>query len=211
MIFSIADTFIRRPVLTTVCTIIIVLLGGVCIPLLPIEYLPQIAPIQINVTSTYTGADPETIETTVTTPIERKINGTKNMEYMTSTSVAGASNIQVFFGVNTDQDTDQVNVQNNVSKALPLLPVSVQQQGVTVQTASTSILRAYGLYAPDGKYDAKFISNYADLYITDEIARLQGSPPCSPTAQEGFPITSEPAIAEGAELTQVYPEVDSSR
>ena len=80
MIFSIADTFIKRPVLTTVCTLVILLLGGVCIPLLPIEYIPQIAPIQVQVTASYVGADPETIETTVTTPIERKLNGTRNMQ-----------------------------------------------------------------------------------------------------------------------------------
>lgn len=77
MIFSIANTFIKRPVLTTVCSLVILLVGGVCLPLLPIEYVPQIAPIQVQVSATYVGADPQTIETTVTTPIERKLNGTR--------------------------------------------------------------------------------------------------------------------------------------
>lgn len=174
MIFSIADTFIKRPVLTTVCTVLIVLLGGVCIPLLPIEYIPQISPIQVQISASYTGADPQTIETTVTTPIERKLNGTPDLSYYSSTSVAGSSNISAYFPVNTDKYIDQVNVQNNLQQAIPLLPSSVQQQGLTVKTASTSILAAYGFYSPTDTYDAKFISNYVDLYINDEIARVPG-------------------------------------
>ena len=136
MILSIADTFIKRPVLTTVCTVVILLLGAVSIPLLPIEYVPQIAPIQVQVSASYVGADPETIEKTVTTPIERKLNGTRDMQYFSSTSVAGTSSISAFFGVDTNPNEDQVNVQNNLQQALPLLPESVQQQGVTVKTAS---------------------------------------------------------------------------
>lgn len=174
MIFSISDNFIKRPVLTTVCTIVILLLGGVCIPLLPIEYVPQIAPYQVQVTATYTGADPETIETTVTTPIERKLNTTPNLAYMTSTIVAGNSQTQAFFDVSTDSQADQVNIQNNLAQALPLLPTSVQQQGVVTQLSSSSILRVYGFYSPDNTYDAAFISNYVDLYVNDPIARIPG-------------------------------------
>jgi HAE1 family hydrophobic/amphiphilic exporter-1 len=174
VIFSIADIFIKRPVLTTVCTIVIVLLGAVSIPLLPIEYVPQIAPIQVQVTASYVGADPETIETTVTTPIERKLNGTRDMEYFSSTSTTGSSSISAFFGVNTNPNDDQVNVQNNLQQATPLLPASVQQQGVVVKTASPSLLVVYGFYSPEDKYDATFISNYVDLYVTDEVARIPG-------------------------------------
>ncbi len=174
MILSIADTFIKRPVLTTVCTVLIVLLGAVCIPLLPIEYIPQIAPIQVQISASYVGADPQTIETTVTTPIERKLDGTPDMSYYTSNSVTGTSSISAYFPVNTNKYIDQVNVQNNLQQALPLLPSSVQQQGVTVKTASTSILLVYGLYSPNDQYDAKFISNYVDLYVNDEIARIPG-------------------------------------
>lgn len=174
MILSIADTFIKRPVLTTVCTIVILLLGAVSIPLLPIEYVPQIAPIQVQVSASYVGADPQTIETTVTTPIERKLNGTRDMQYFSSTSVTGSSNIAAFFGVNTNPNEDQVNVQNNLQQATPLLPSSVQQQGVVVKTASPSILVVYGFFSPNDEYDANFISNYVDLYVTDEVARIPG-------------------------------------
>ena len=174
MILSIADTFIKRPVLTTVCTILILLLGGVCVPLLPIEYIPQISPIQVQISASYVGADPQTIETTVTTPIERKLNGTPDLSYFTSNSVAGTSSISAYFPVSTNKYIDQVNVQNNLQQALPLLPSSVQQQGVTVKTASTSILLVYGFYSPDDTYDSKFISNYVDLYINDEVARVPG-------------------------------------
>jgi HAE1 family hydrophobic/amphiphilic exporter-1 len=146
----------------------------VSIPLLPIEYVPQIAPIQVQVSASYVGADPQTIETTVTTPIERKLNGTRDMQYFTSTSTTGSSNISAYFGVNTNPNDDQVNVQNNLQQAIPLLPSSVQQQGITVKTASPSLLVVYGFYSPNDEYDATFISNYVDLYITDEIARVPG-------------------------------------
>lgn len=174
MILSIADTFIKRPILTTVCTLLILLLGGICLPLLPIEYIPQISPVQVQISASYVGADPQTIETTVTTPIERKLNGTPDLSYFTSTSVAGTSSISAYFPVNTNKYIDQVNVQNNLQQALPLLPPSVQQQGVTVKTASTSILLVYGFYSPDDTYDATFVSNYVDLYINDEVARVPG-------------------------------------
>ena len=174
MILSIADIFIKRPVLTTVCTIIILLVGMVSIPLLPIEYVPQIAPIQVQISASYVGADPETIETTVTTPIERKLNGTRDMQYFTSTSTTGTSSISAFFGVDTKPNDDQVNVQNNLQQAVPLLPASVQQQGITVKTASPSLLVVFGFYSPDDTYDATFVSNYVDLYVTDEVARIPG-------------------------------------
>ena len=128
----------------------------------------------MQVTASYVGADPETIETTVTTPIERKLNGTRDMQYFSSTSVAGSSNIAAFFGVNTNPNDDQVNVQNNLQQATPLLPSSVQQQGVVVKTASPSILVVYGFFSPNDTYDANFISNYVDLYVTDEVARIPG-------------------------------------
>ena len=171
---SIANTFIKRPVLTTVCTIIIVLVGVVCLPLLPIEYVPQIAPIQVQISASYVGADPQTIETVVTTPIERKLDGTQDMDYMTSTSIAGSSNISVYFPTSTDPNADQVNVQNNLQQAIPLLPASVQQQGISVKTTSPSLLLVYGFYSPTDQYNATFISNYVDLFVNDEITRIKG-------------------------------------
>jgi HAE1 family hydrophobic/amphiphilic exporter-1 len=174
VILSFSDIFIKRPVLTTVCTILIVLIGGVCIPLLPINYLPDIAPIQVQVSSTYTGADVETVENTTTTILERQINGVDKAQYLTSNTFTGNSQISVYFPSNTNKDIDQVNVQNRVSQALPRLPSAVQQLGVTTKTASTSILMAYGVYAENNEYDGVFISNYVDLYITDVLKRVPG-------------------------------------
>lgn len=173
--FSIASNFIRRPVLATVCTLLILLIGAVCIPLLPISYLPPLTPVTIQVAATLTGGDAETVENTVTTPIERQINGATNMIYMTSASTAtGQSLITVYFSPNTDQSLAQVDVQNRVGIAQPLLPVQVQQQGVSIQKTSPAILLAVGFTSTETSLDAKFISNYVDLYINDEITRIPG-------------------------------------
>jgi HAE1 family hydrophobic/amphiphilic exporter-1 len=174
MIFSIATPFIKRPVLTTVCTLIILLLGAVCIPLLPINYLPDIAPIQIRVSARYSGADVNTVEDTVTGVLERQINGVEGMDYMTSNTFAGNSQISVFFGSDTDKNTNQVNVQNRVAQAVPQLPVPVQQLGVTTQASSSSILLIYGVYSENDVYDDIFISNYVDQNIVEVLQRVPG-------------------------------------
>jgi HAE1 family hydrophobic/amphiphilic exporter-1 len=173
-LFSIATNFIKRPVLTTVCTIVILLVGGICIPLLPINYLPDISPIQIQVRGFYTGADVETVENTVTTILERDITGVEGMDYMTSQSYAGTSNISVYFPPSANKDISQVNVQNRVAQALPKLPSPVQQLGVSTRASSTSILLVFGIYAEKGEYDDIFISNYVDLNITDVLKRVPG-------------------------------------
>lgn len=173
-IFSIANTFIKRPVLTTVCTLLILLIGGVCIPLLPINYLPDISPIQIQVSSLYTGADVDTVENTVTTILERDINGVEGMDYMTSQSYAGNSKISVYFPSSVDKSIAQVNVQNRVAQALPKLPSTVQQLGISTKAASTSILMVYGIYSENNEYDNIFISDYTDLNITDVLKRVPG-------------------------------------
>lgn len=174
MIFSIATPFIKRPVLTTVCTLIILLLGAVCIPLLPINYLPDIAPVQIRVSARYSGADVNTVEDTVTGVVERQINGVEGMEYMTSNTFAGNSQISVFFGSDTDKNTNQVNVQNRVSQAVPQLPVPVQQLGVTTRASSSSILLIYGVYSEENVYDDIFISSYVDQNIIEVLQRVPG-------------------------------------
>ncbi len=174
MFFSIATPFIKRPVLTTVCTLIILLLGAVCIPLLPINYLPDIAPIQIKVSAIYGGADVNTVEDTVTSVLERQINGVEGMEYMTSSTYAGNSSLSVYFGSNTDKNTNQVNVQNRVAQSLPQLPSAVQQLGVTTKAASSSILLIYGIYGETDEYDDIFISNYVDQNIVDVLKRVPG-------------------------------------
>ncbi|MEM1366464.1 MAG: efflux RND transporter permease subunit [Cyanobacteria bacterium P01_H01_bin.15] len=180
MIFSIADIFIKRPVLTTVCTIIILLVGGISIPLLPIAKLPQIAPTQVSVSSTYTGADPQTTEKTVTTIIEREINGVEELRYMDSTTdINGRSTINVSFPTTVDRNTAQVNVQNRVAQAESQLPEAVRQTGVTTEKASPNILLALAFYSElddNGEpiYSTEFISNYADLFIFDELKRSPG-------------------------------------
>ncbi len=130
MLFSISTPFIKRPVLTTVCTIVIILVGAISIPLLPIAKLPQIAPTQVQVTATNIGADARTTEETVTTIIEREINGVEDMRYMSSnTSNDGVTNITVTFPTEVDRNIAQVNVQNRVAQAEAELPEVVRQTG----------------------------------------------------------------------------------
>ncbi len=169
------NTFIKRPVLTTVCTFIILLLGCIAIPNLPISQLPDLAPVQINVTSNNIGADAQTTESTVTNIIERQINGVRDVSYISSnTGNDGSSNITVSFPTNINSDIAQVNVQNKQALAAPQLPTTVQRTGVTVETASTSLLLVYGFYADNGEYDNIFLSNYVDLYVLDLIKRVPG-------------------------------------
>ncbi|MEB3282220.1 MAG: efflux RND transporter permease subunit [Lyngbya sp.] len=174
------STFIKRPVLTTVCTIIIILVGAVCIPLLPITQLPQLANTQINVTAVNIGADAETTETTVTTILEREINGVEDMKYISSnTGNNGASNISVVFPVDVDKDIAQVNVQNRAAQAEATLPDGVRQTGISVQASSPDILLVIAFYSEtddNGRYlyNDIFMSNYLDLNVLDQVKRVQG-------------------------------------
>jgi hydrophobe/amphiphile efflux-1 (HAE1) family protein len=180
MLLSIADTFIRRPVLTTVCTLLILLIGAVCIPLLPLDKLPEMALKQITVTANYLGADAKTAEENVTTVLERQINGTEQVLYMSSqTTNNGDTTINVSFPTEMDRNTAQVLVQNNVAVAEAELPEEVNRTGVTTQKQSPSITIAYSFYSDkneNGKYiyDPVFISNYVDRQITNEIKAIQG-------------------------------------
>jgi len=169
------NTFIRRPVLTTVCTFIILLLGSICIPILPISQLPDLAPVQITVSSNNIGADAQTTESTVTNIIERQINGVKNVSYISSnTGNDGSSNITVSFPTSVNSDIAQVNVQNKEALSEPQLPDTVQRTGVTIETASSSLLLVYGFFADNNEYDNIFISNYVDLFVLDQIKRIPG-------------------------------------
>jgi HAE1 family hydrophobic/amphiphilic exporter-1 len=175
MLLSIADNFIRRPVLTTVCSLLILLAGGVAIPLLPIAQLPDIAPPQVQVQTNYIGADAVTVENTVTTILEREINGVEGMQYMTSSSSNdGTSSITVTFDPSRNKDQAQVDVQNRVSTAEPNLPDAVLQTGVTTEKTSNTILLVYGILSEDETYDSIFLSNYVDLFIFDELKRIDG-------------------------------------
>ena len=169
------DFFIRRPVFATVCSLLIVLAGAVAIPNLPIEYYPELAPPQVTVTSRYTGASAQIVESAVTTPLEQAINGVEGMKYISSTSGNdGTSTITVTFDVTRDQDLAAVDVQNRVSTALGRLPQEVQSTGVTVNKSSTAFVMVAALYAENGEYDNLFLSNYADVYMIDALKRIEG-------------------------------------
>ncbi|MFQ4144227.1 efflux RND transporter permease subunit [Chlorogloeopsis sp. ULAP02] len=169
------DFFIKRPVFTSVCAIIILLVGSISIPTLPTEQYPEISPTQVEVTANYVGASSEIVENTVTTVLERQINGVEGMKYITSSSSnSGTSTITVTFDAARDPDIAAVDVQNRVSLAEPQLPDPVRQTGVTVRKQSTNILLAIGLYSNQGEYDNVFLSNYADLYIADALKRIDG-------------------------------------
>jgi HAE1 family hydrophobic/amphiphilic exporter-1 len=169
------DFFIRRPIFAIVCSLIIVLVGGICIPSLPVEQYPDISPTQINVTANYTGASAEVVENAVTTILERQINGVEGMKYMTSSSSNdGTSNIVVTFDAERNKDIAAVDVQNRVAIAQPQLPDVVKQTGVRVTKQSTSLLLGIGLYSDHQQYTNVFLSNYADLYLVDAIKRLKG-------------------------------------
>lgn len=167
--------FIKRPVFATVCALILLLVGSISIPTLPIAQFPDISPTQISVQANYIGADAETVEKTVTNILEREINGVEGMRYMTSSSSnSGTSSITATFNSSRDKDIAAVDVQNRVSLAEPQLPEPVLQTGVTVSKESSNILMAMSLYTEDGSYDDIFLSNYADLYIVDALRRING-------------------------------------
>src|SRR6266550_5186138 len=169
------DTFIRRPILATVCSLVIVLAGVLSIPAMPIAQYPQVAPPTIGVLAIYTGANAETVETAVTTPLEQAINGVEGMLYMSSSSSnSGVANITVTFDVTRDPDIAAVDVQNRVNQALGRLPAEVRQLGVTVQKSATNFVLAAGAYSQQGEYDSLFLSNYLDVYVKDALKRVPG-------------------------------------
>jgi len=153
---SLSDTFIRRPVLSTVCSVLILLAGLISLPLLPIEFLPGIAPPTVQVNASLPGADALTVESAVTGPLEEQINGAPGMDYITSFSTSeGTSQINVFFKAGTDPAIDQVNVLNRVQTASPQLPPQVNAQGVTVQQTASSYLLVYNLTSSEGQFSQR--------------------------------------------------------
>ncbi|MEB3156601.1 MAG: efflux RND transporter permease subunit [Cyanobacteriota bacterium] len=172
---SLSDTFIKRPVLSTVCSVLILLAGVISLPLLPIENLPNIAPPTIQVTATYPGADALTVESAVTGPLEENINGAPGMDYITSFSTSeGSSQLNVFFKAGSDPDIDQVNVLNRVQTATPQLPSSVSNQGVTVQQTATSYLLVYNLTSTEGQYSRNYLNGLIQLNLLYPLSRSSG-------------------------------------
>jgi HAE1 family hydrophobic/amphiphilic exporter-1 len=169
------DVFIRRPVLSTVLALLIILAGAISIPLLPVERYPQITPPSVSVTCFFTGANAQAVESAVTTPLEQVINGVEGMTYLTSSSTnSGVSSITVYFEVGRDPDLAAVDVQNRVNQALGRLPVEVRNNGISVTKNSAGFLMGIGFFSPDNRYDSLFISNYLDRYVRDAIKRIDG-------------------------------------
>lgn len=173
------DNFINRPVLSTVISILIVILGIIGLVTLPIEQYPDIAPPTIMVQCYYPGADANTVQNSVLAPLENQINGVEGMTYMSSSATNdGSAMITVFFEQGSDPDMAQVNVQNRVSQAQALLPAEVTQGGVTVQKRQTSTVLIMALTSPDDRYDEKFLGNYADINVIPEMKRIDGIGDC---------------------------------
>jgi hydrophobic/amphiphilic exporter-1 (mainly G- bacteria), HAE1 family len=171
----ISKFFIERPVLSNVIAILMILIGGVCLFNLAVAQYPDVVPPTVQVTTRYPGASAKTVVDTVALPIEQQVNGVEGMLYMQSYSGAdGTYTLTVTFKIGTDLNFAQVLVQNRVSSALSQLPTSVQNQGVTVQKKSTSILLFVTLTSPKATYDSLFLSNYATISIRDELSRLPG-------------------------------------
>jgi HAE1 family hydrophobic/amphiphilic exporter-1 len=167
--------FIYRPIFASVISIVIVLVGILSIPLLPVESMPDITPPSVAVSTSYPGASAAVVAESVTAPLEEKINGVENMIYMSSKSAAdGSCNITVTFEIGTDVDMATVLTQNRVNEALPVLPEEVKQQGVKVEKRSTNMTLMVNMVSPDGSYDELFISNYVTTRIKDVLARVNG-------------------------------------
>lgn len=169
------DRFITRPVLSTVISILIVILGVIGLFTLPISQYPDIAPPTVSVRATYTGASAQTVLNSVIAPLEDQINGVENMMYMTSTaSNNGSGDISIYFKQGTNPDMAAVNVQNRVSMAQGLLPAEVTKVGVTTQKRQNSMLAVFSLYDETDTYNVEFIENYAKINLIPEVQRIKG-------------------------------------
>lgn len=169
------DRFINRPVLSTVISIVIVILGVLGLVSLPITQYPDIAPPTVSVSTSYTGADAQTVLNSVVAPLEEQINGVENMTYMTSSATnTGEARIQVYFKQGTDPDMAAVNVQNRVSKAQGLLPSEVTRVGVETSKRQNSMLLVFSVYSSDDRFDQEFLENYAKINVIPRIQRVSG-------------------------------------
>src|SRR5205809_3644906 len=171
----IADIFIRRPVTAIVVSIVIVLIGTLAITNLPISQYPDNTPPQVQVTGVFTGADAQTVEQTVTTPIETQVNGSPGMTYLQSNSTSdGRTTINAYFAVGTDPSIATLDVQNRVSIATPRLPAEVRNLGITVRKRNPSILMLVAMYSPNGTHNIPFLDNYTNIYVRDALLRVTG-------------------------------------
>ena len=169
------DRFINRPVLSTVISIFMVILGALGLVSIPITQYPDIAPPTIDVSTTYTGANAQTVLNSVIAPLEEAINGVENMMYMTSSATnTGSATITIYFKQGTDPDMAAVNVQNRVAKAQGLLPAEVTQVGVITEKRQTSMLVVFSLYSTDDRYNFDFLENYMKINVIPQVQRVPG-------------------------------------
>src|ERR1700681_4994518 len=166
----ISKFFINRPIVAMVIAILTVIVGLIAMRSLPLAQLPEIVPPQVNVSTTYTGADAVTIEQSVSTPLEQQMNGVDNMLYMQSTNANdGTMQLTVTFGIETNANIDQVNVQNRIAQAQPNLPPDVNTYGLTLRKSTGFPMLVISLSSPEQTYDALFLSNYANININDAL------------------------------------------
>jgi HAE1 family hydrophobic/amphiphilic exporter-1 len=171
----IANTFIKRPVTAIVISIVLVLTGAICILNLPVDQYPEITPPIVQVNGQFTGADAETVEQTMATPIEAQVNGTPGMEYMQSNSTNnGLMSVNVTFNIGTNIDIAALDVQNRVSIATPLIPAVASRLGLTVRALNPSMLMMVAVYAPKGTHDITFLDNYTNIFVQDALLRVPG-------------------------------------
>ncbi len=169
------DFFIHRPVFATVCALLIILAGAICIPTLPVSMYPTLAPPEVTVSCSYIGADAETVEKAVTIPLEEAINGVEGMRYISSSSTNnGTSQITITFDTGYDLDIAAVDVQNRVASVQGRLPGEVISTGIDISKANYNFVFGAGFFTRDGRYSPEFISNYLDIYVKDAIKRVPG-------------------------------------
>ena len=168
-------TFIDRPILAGVISVMILLVGLIGLSQLPVEQFPEIAPPTVSVSASYAGANAETVQRSVLVPLEEAINGVEDMMYMVSSATnSGSANIQIYFRQGTDGDMAMVNVQNRIASAQSLLPGEVTKSGVTVRKRQTSRIKTLAVYSPDNSFDRKFIVNYLKINIEPRLSRVAG-------------------------------------
>jgi HAE1 family hydrophobic/amphiphilic exporter-1 len=172
----VSNFFIKRPIVAIVIAILMVIVGAVSIARLPVSQFPNIVPPEIQLLATYVGADAQTLEQSVATPIEQQINGVDKMNYTYSLNATGNSQttLIVNFDVSTDPNNDLILTQSRQTQAASQLPVDVNNYGVTVQKSATAPLMLVGLYSPKGSRNAEFLANYAYINLNDPIGRLPG-------------------------------------
>src|SRR5690348_9458780 len=171
----ISDTFIDRPRLALVVSVVISVAGLIALKAIPIAQFPEIVPPQVQVTATYPGAGADVVQATVAQPIESQAVGVDNMLYMKSTSGNdGSYTLTATFAVGTNPDINTVNLQNRVNLAEAQLPEEVRRNGVNVKKKSSALLQVLSIYSPDNNYDELFLSNYATINVLDNIKRLKG-------------------------------------